>query len=106
MRRHDLSSDRRRLLDIMRGMGYGRIENLTIRTGEPVIDKSLRLVHEKLLGKKVKGRTLPPRADFELKAQQIELFECFDQMQDGLVPILKVQGGLPFQLHMEERVTA
>ena len=106
MRRQELSRDRRRLLDIMRGMGYGRIENLTIRTGEPVINKSLRLVHEKLLGKKVKSRILPPPADSELKAQQIELFACFDQMQDGLVPILKVQDGLPFQLQMEERITA
>jgi len=60
MRRQELSRDRRRLLDIMRGMGYGRIENLTIRTGEPVIDKSLRLIHEKLLGRKVNGRASPP----------------------------------------------
>ena len=106
MRRHELSPDRRRLLDLMRDMGYGRIENLSIRAGEPVFDKSLRLVHEKLLGRKAKGRASPPEGDFELKVQQVEVFECFDRMQDGFVPVLKVQDGLPFQLHMEERVTA
>lgn len=106
MRRQELSHERKRLLDVMRNMGYGRIENLTISSGEPVFDKSLRLVHEKLLGRKAKGRASPPESDFELKAQQIEVFECFDQMQDGFVPVLKVQDGLPFQLHLEERVTA
>ncbi|NQT35251.1 hypothetical protein HQ587_08680 [bacterium] len=105
MRRKELSRDRRRLLDLMRDMGYGRIENLTIRAGEPVFDESLRLVREKLLGRKAKGRASPPQGDFELKAQQIEVFECFDQMQNGYIPVLKVQDGLPFQLQLEERIT-
>lgn len=105
MRRQELSRDRRRLLDLMRNMGYGRIENLTIRAGEPVIDASIKLVHEKLLGRKANGRASPPQGDFELKVQQIEVFECFDQLQDGYIPVLKVQDGLPFQLQMEERVT-
>jgi len=105
MRRHELSPDRSRLLDLMRDMGYGRIENLSIRAGEPVFDKSLRLIHEKLLGRKAKGRASPPQGDFELKIQQIEVFEYFDNVQDAFVPVLKVQDGLPFQLQLEERVT-
>jgi len=105
MRRQELSHERKRLLDVMRNMGYGRIENLTISSGEPIFDKSLRLVHEKLLGRKANGRASPPQGDFELKSQQIEVFECFDQMQDGFIPVLKVQDGLPFQLHLEERIT-
>ncbi|MDP8239409.1 MAG: hypothetical protein P9X24_09990 [Candidatus Hatepunaea meridiana] len=105
MRRQELSRDRRRLLDLMRDMSYGRIENLTIRAGEPVFDESLRLIREVLLGRKANGRASPPQGDFKLKAQQIEVFDCFDRLQNGFIPVLKVQDGLPFQLQLEERVT-
>jgi len=89
----------------MRQMRYGRIENLVIRAGEPVFGESFRLIREVLLGKKSIHKTVPLKGDFELKAQMIELFQCFDKMQDGFIPLLKVQDGLPFQLQLEERVT-
>ena len=104
MRRQELSRDRKRLLDVMPDIGYGRIENLAIRAGEPIFDESLKVVREVLLGKKARSRASPPQDNFELKAQMIEMFGYFDRLQNGFIPVLKVQDGLPFQLQLEERV--
>lgn len=104
MRRQELSRSRRRLLELMRDVGYGRIENLTIRAGEPIFDESLLLFREVLLGRKSKEHAVPSENDFELKAQIMDLFEYFNRMQNGIIPLLKIQDGLPFQLHLKESI--
>ncbi len=105
MRQQDISRQRQRLLELMREIRYGRIENITILDGEPAFDPTTRVVREMLLGKKDKTRVALSMDDFELKIQMIELFEQFDRVQNGIIPLLKIQDGLPFQLHLEEPVT-
>lgn len=105
MRKRDLSQQRQQLLNLMQEMRYGRIENLTIRMAEPVFDQSMRVIREVLLGKNANDKTRMPGGDFELKSQIMEMFECFERLQDGVIPLLRVQDGLPFQLQLEEHVT-
>lgn len=87
---------------LMQEIRYGRIEHLTIRRGDPMFDSSLKVIRQVLLGKKSHGKQDPPSVDFELKAQMIDMFGYFDRLQDGVIPLLKVQDGLPFQLQLEE----
>jgi hypothetical protein len=105
MRQQNISKQRQRLLELMRELRYGRIENITILDGEPAFDPTIRVIREVLLGKKEKNRAAPSRDDFELKTQMVELFEQFDLVQNGIISLLKVQDGLPFQLQLEEPVT-
>ena len=67
-------------------------------------DPSMRIVREVLLGRRGHNKPTPPRREYELKTQTVELFEYFDCVQNGIIPLLKVQDGLPFQLQLEEPV--
>jgi len=46
-----LSEGRRRLLEEMRDVGYGRIEHVVVRDGEPVFDPPPRRLRVHLFGK-------------------------------------------------------
>ncbi|MDP8228352.1 MAG: hypothetical protein P9M15_02740 [Candidatus Electryoneaceae bacterium] len=88
----------------MQDLRYGRIEHLTIREGDPTFNSSMRVIRQVLLGKRSQGKQDPPSSDFELKSQMIDMFRYFDRLQDGVIPLLIVQDGLPFQLQLEEQI--
>jgi len=104
MKHQYLSQPRKRLLKLMQDISFGRFENLTIHEGEPVFDPPMRIVREVLLGRRGHNKPTSPSREYELKTQTVELFEYFDRVQNGMIPLLKVQDGLPFQLQLEEPV--
>jgi len=84
IRRSDLSSLRQDLVDLMRRIHFGRIENLSIRHGEPVLSPAPQVVYEVKLGPRgtyPKGST----DDFVLKSQLLHLFEYFDRLGHGTI---------------------
>ena len=99
-----LSPERSELLLLMRQINFGRIEQLPVRDGEPVLrgDAATRVYRELKF-----GRDNGPRADaavpadFALKRQVVELFEQFDTLRDARVQVLVVKHGLPFTMHVE-----
>jgi hypothetical protein len=95
----DLSPARRRLIEVMQRLNFGRLENLIVANGEPVLDDSVGVVREvKFSGDNAPRQELT-RPDFILKAQARELFEQFDALRDFTALSLTVKHGLPF--HME-----
>ena len=52
-----LSTPRRRLLELMQMFGFGRIDGLSVRSGEPVLDPSPRVVREVNLSRLRRGLT-------------------------------------------------
>ena len=99
-----LSPARRHLLKICQQVNFGRIECLSLRAAQPIFDPPPRIVREIKFG----GENGPRRelgvADFLLKRQVIELFEFFDEMQDGAIDVLELKHGLPFRLIVTEGV--
>jgi hypothetical protein len=101
-----LSPGRRRLLELMQQINFGRIDGITVRDGEPLFDSSPRIVREiKFCGEN------GPRAelgidDFALKAQVVELFEHLDGLVNGKIGSIEVKYGLPFRMSIEELVQA
>jgi hypothetical protein len=97
-----LTGPRRRLVELMRDIHFGRIEYLLVRDGEPVWDPPPRIVREVKFPREIPcGATLG--AEFLLKQQVVELLNFFDQMQDGTIAVLEIKHGLPFRILVEDR---
>jgi len=97
-----LSPARRRLLEILQQINFGRLETLAIRNGEPVLDPMPRKVLEIKFAGENGPRPELKVDDFLLKRQAVELFEFFDQLQDGVIDVLEVKHGLPFRMIVTE----
>ena len=101
-----LSTRKRRLLELMQRINFGRIEGLMVRNSEPVLDPPPRIIRDFKFGAENGPRPELTAGDFALKSQVIELFEQLDNLGDGTVEMLEVQRGLPFRLTIEETAQA
>lgn len=97
-----LSPARRRLLELMQSIHFGRVENLVVRGGEPSFDPPPRVVREVKFGGDNGPRPELATGDFKLKAQVVELFRELDRLGDGTALVLEVKHGLPFRLLVAE----
>jgi hypothetical protein len=97
-----LSPARRRLLESLQQLYFGRIENLVIQNGQPIFEPMPRVVREHKFGGENGPSPESTAADFLLKAQVVELFELFDGLRDGILDVLEVKHGLPFRVFVVE----
>ena len=102
-RQSSLSPARRRLVELMQRVNFGRIEAFAVRGGQPLLDHPRpRVVLELKFGADNGPR---PEAgasgDFLLKPQVVELFAQFDRLGDARVESLVVKHGVPFSMHVE-----
>ena len=96
-----LSDPRRRLVEMMRELYFGRFEGLLIRDGEPVLNPLPRIVREVKFPRESPAAT-GRGSDFLLKQQVVELMALLDQLQDGTIAVLEVKHGLPFRVLVED----
>lgn len=99
-----LSSGRRRLVEMMQQLNFGRIEDLEIRSGEPLFNPAPRVVQDIKIGGENGPRPESSFPNFLLKNQVIELFEHFDRLGDATIAFIDVKHGLPFKLVVEQAV--
>jgi hypothetical protein len=98
----DLSPAQQRLVDVMRGLRFGRIERLHVRAGDPVLEPPPTIVRQRKLA--VEQPRVEPAGDFSLKQEVVALMRLFDDMNEGVVENLLVKHGLPFSVDIEERM--
>ena len=96
------SPSRARLIEWMQRIGFGTIEQLVIRDGEPVLDPPPRVIRDVKFGTENGPRPKADLNDFILKAQVRDLFAQFDLMGNGTIRCLEVKHGLPFRMQVEE----
>lgn len=101
-RKADLPIPNQQLLELMQRINFGRIENLLIRNGLPVLDGSHRVVRLVKFGSESGPRPEASRGDFALKAQAVDLFRQIAELGDGTIHCLEVKHGLPFLMQVEE----
>jgi hypothetical protein len=94
----ELPEGSRRLVELMQQLNFGRIENLSVRDGQPLLEPPPRVVREIKIGGDNGPRPEALRDDFPLKAQHSELFACLADLGEGTVVLLEVKHGLPFRL--------
>ena len=91
----DLSREQRALVDVMRSFEFGRVENMKIQNGHPILDQSVRIVRVARLGGKSGGNNVPRADEFELNRAIWHLFEELTRLGNGLVVSLEFKRGLP-----------
>lgn len=101
-----LSPGRRRLVELMQRVNFGRIEGLLVRRGEPVFDDAAppRVVLEVKFGADNGPRPESGITNFALKQQVVDLFAHLDRFRDARIEALTVKHGLPFGMHVEAKV--
>jgi hypothetical protein len=77
---------------------FGRIENMSILAGQPVLDGNVRVVRVAKLGAESRGTKHPSTDDFELKKAVCDLLDELERLQNGTVVCLEFRQGLPFLL--------
>ena len=97
-----LTLSQQELLTEMQRINYGRIEGLSVRRGEPVLDPPPRVVREIKFGGDNGPRPEAAKTDFTLKAQVRDLFAQLEALGDGVIPCIEIQRGLPFRMTVEE----
>jgi len=97
-----LSHARVRLIELMQRINYGRIEGLSVRRGEPVLDPPPRIIREIKCSGENGPRPESAKADFGLKVQVRDLFAQLEALGDGVIPCIEIQRGLPFRMSVEE----
>src|SRR5689334_14702821 len=70
-----LSAQQRSVMQIMREHQFGRIENMSIRSGQPIIDRDVNVVRVAHLGGERGGTRFPSGDEFELKQAVCDLFD-------------------------------
>jgi hypothetical protein len=102
--RSTLSVSRRRLVDICSRIGFGRIERLLVRSGEPQFDAATLIVTERKLG--AEATPTDRSADFTLKPTVVDLMRVLDLVGNGSIRCLEVRHGLPFRVEIEGELAA
>jgi hypothetical protein len=93
-----LSQSRQRLVRMMQALHFGRIEQLTVRKGEPDFGRPPRLLQEIRLGGERAQGSEPTCDDFGLKHAVLELLHYLEGIGDGMVGVIEVRYGLPVKL--------
>jgi len=102
LKKSDLSREGQSIVELMQSINYGRIEGLSVRHGEPVLDPPPRVVREIKFGGENGPRPEAAKADFTLKAQVRDLFAQLEALGNGVIPCIEIQRGLPFRMTVEE----
>jgi len=99
---HDLTDAQHRLLQIFRIHQFGRIENLQVQHGEPVLNQRTKVVRVARLGAQRGETEVPVSDDFELKQSFRDLFAALARLQNGTILRLEFRHGLPWLLETDE----
>lgn len=101
-----LSPARHRLVLLMSGIGFGHIDGLRVKAGEPVFDPPPEVMREVKFGSDATGPPPGRPEDFALKRQVVELLEHLDRLGDADIVRLEVRHGLPFRMMLGARARA
>ena len=101
-RKSSLTPSQQKLLAEMQRINFGRICDLVVRDGQPVMDRPPRVVREIKFGGDNGPRPEAAKGDFSLKAQVRDLFVQLEALGDGVIPCIEIQRGLPFRMTVEE----
>lgn len=91
----DLTSAQQRLLRTMSEYQFGRIEQLEVRDGQPLVLSATKVVRVAHLGGGDGGAMVPNGEEFELKQAVRDLFAELTRLNNGTVVRLEFKRGLP-----------
>jgi hypothetical protein len=93
-------------VELMHEHQFGRIENMSVRDGQPILDSSVNVVRIARLGGESNRTTVTLTYEFELKTQVLDLFAELARLENGTVVRLEFRHGLPFLLETTPSVVS
>lgn len=99
-----LTPARKRLVELMQEINYGRIEGLRVQNGEPVFDPLPTVLRLFLFGKDNGPNESRGNDGFALKKKVAELFEVFDRERSLSIQELMIDNGLPVRMTVADAV--
>jgi hypothetical protein len=103
MRTNDLSVPQQKLLTLMKKVGYGRINNLAVEKGEPILSSDSSIERDLKLG--ANDEFPASGEDFVLKKKMTDFFEQLGEIKDGFIRKIEIRGGLPILMQTQEKIT-
>lgn len=94
----DLSAAQRALIQVIYSHQFGRLENMQVLGGQPVLDGGARLIEIARFDRESSLPDLPHGENFELKQPFCRMLDELDRLKDCLVIRLEFRHGLPLQL--------
>ena len=101
-----LSPARKRLVELMQEINFGRIEGLQIRDGEPILDPPPTMLRQFIFGKENGPNINRSAGSFALKKKVAELFDIFDREPWLSIQELIIDNGLPVRMTVVSAVRA
>jgi len=102
LKKDHLTPARQRLLELMQTTHYGKIKDLSVKDGQPILVPPPRVIRKIKIAAK-DPRTKAASGDFTLKKEITEFFEHLDRLGTGVVKCIEVKNGLPFSMDIEEK---
>jgi hypothetical protein len=84
------------LVELMHTHQFGRIENMRVLDGQPILDDHVRVVQVARLGGE--NSTKEVASAYELKRSVRDLFNRLAHLENGTITRLEFRHGLPFLL--------
>ncbi len=99
-----ITEAQKRLLQLMQEVHYGKIEDLVISNGEPVMGLTVRVLRDVKLSGECSKKPIIQDRDYLDKPQIVEMLRQFRRLGDGVVQLVEIHDGLPFRIHIAEMV--
>ena len=101
----DLAPGQRHLVDLMRQIGFGRIENLLVQRGQPVFAPSPRVFREIKLEHGAADTHPAASGDYLLKDRILSLLGRLEALGNGRIESIIITHGLPLRMTVETTPT-
>ena len=95
-----LSPARRRLVELLQTINFGRLEHLPVQGGEPVLDPLPPITREYKFSAENGPRPEATRPDCALKPQHLDLMHVLDEVRDGTIAVIICKHGIPFSCEL------
>ena len=96
--KEDLTVPKRKLVELMQEIQFGRIEGLRLDRGEPILDPLPRVLRTIVLGKDGDRHAERLRGGGALKGQVVDLFRRFEAEPHAFIKELTIDNGLPIRM--------
>jgi hypothetical protein len=101
IKKSDLSELERQLVELLQDLDFGRIEELRVRDGKPVLNPAPRVVATLKMKAETLARDDVHLRDFSLKQSVVLLLLLIRQIGDGKILVIEVRHGLPVTVEVE-----
>lgn len=100
-----LSAARQILVRLFQSLNFGHIQDLHIRSADPIFDPPPTVFADVKLDSEECQRAEAALPDFTLRDEVCRLLYQLDQLQNGTIERIEVRSGLPRRVVIERRLT-